>query len=174
MATAYQYNADGYFVGEVEDYGLLPNNATHTQPAFTEGFIPRWTGAAWEQVVNMKGRSGYLNGQPYAITEYGPAPDGWSETPPLPTLADAQTTKRQQINAGFDSALTASLTMPSRNTPPSTVELALAIEDFKTDDPAGWADLRAIHEARRDALLAAVDATTTVEAAQAITINYAV
>lgn len=174
MSIAYQYTADGFFAGEIDDYNLLPNNATHTPPVLTEGFIPRWTGSAWEQVADLKGRAGYLNGQPYTITTYGPAPDGWSATPPLPTLADAQTAKRQQVNAGFDSALTASLTMPSRNTPPSTVELALAIEDFKTDDPTGWADLRTIHEARRDALLAAVDAATTVETVQAIVVSYAV
>ncbi|NCB23786.1 MAG: phage tail protein [Deltaproteobacteria bacterium] len=174
MPTAYQYNSDGFFVGEVEDHGLLPNNATDIQPVLTDGFIPRWVGAAWVQVANLKGKSGYLNGQPFTITEYGPAPDGWSETAPLPKLSDAQTAKRLQINAGFDAAMTASLTMPSRNNPASAVELALAIEDFKTDDPAGWADLRAIHETRRDALLAAVDAAATVEAVQAIVVSYAV
>ena len=70
--------------------------------------------------------------------------------------------------------MTASLTMPSRNNPASAVELALAIEDFKTDDPTGWADLRAIHEARRDALLSAVAAATRVEAVQAIAVSFAV
>ena len=64
--------------------------------------------------------------------------------------------------------------MPSRTNPASVVELALAIEDFKTDDPTGWSDLRAIHEARRNVLLAAVDAATTPEAVQAITVSYAV
>lgn len=93
---------------------------------------------------------------------------------PAPPLAEAQTAKRMEINAGFDAALTASLTMPSRTDPPSAVELALAIEDFKSDDPTGLGDLRAIHEARRTALLAAVDAATSVEAVQAITVSYAV
>jgi len=93
---------------------------------------------------------------------------------PVMTLDAAQAAKRSEINAGFDVALTASLTMPSRSAPPSAVELALAIEDFKTDDPVGWADLRAIHEGRRTSLLAAVDAATTVEAVQAINVSYAV
>lgn len=174
MSIAYQYTADGFFAGEIEDYGILPHNSTHTQPVLAKGFIPRWTGSAWEQVANLIGKTGYLNGQPYTITEYGPAPDGWSETAPLPSLVDAQLVKRQQINAGFDAALVASLTMPSRTNPASVVELALAIEDFKTDDPTGWSDLRAIHEARRNVLLAAVDAATTPEAVQAITVSYAV
>lgn len=93
---------------------------------------------------------------------------------PAPPLAEAQTAKRMEINAGFDAALTASLTMPSRTDPPSAVELALAIEDFKSDDPTGLGDLRAIHEARRTALLAAVDAATTIAEVQAISVTYAV
>lgn len=93
---------------------------------------------------------------------------------PLPILAEVQTAKRVEINAGFDAALTASLTMPSRNTPPSAVELAIAAADFKVDDPTGLADLLAIHEARRASLLSAVDAATTVAEVQAITVSYAV
>lgn len=93
---------------------------------------------------------------------------------PSPSLSAVQSTKRAEINAGFEGALTASLTMPSRNTPPSAVELAIAIADFKVDDPTGLTDLQAIHSARRTALLAAVDAATTVEAVQSITVTYAV
>ena len=109
----------------------------------------------------------------------------WEDSRPKPTweelceaikpkLAPMQVAKRAEINAGFDAAMTASLTMPSRSNPASAVELALAIEDFKADDPTGWTDLRAIHEARRTALLAVVDAATTPEAVQAITVTYAV
>lgn len=88
MAKAYQYTADGYFAGEVEDYGLLPHNATRTAPTVVDGKIPHWTGSAWEQVENHKGENGYLNGAPYTIKEYGPLPDGWSDTPPPPTAAE--------------------------------------------------------------------------------------
>lgn len=93
---------------------------------------------------------------------------------PTPTLADTQAIKRAEINAGFDAALAASLTMPSVNTPPSTVELTVAIGLFNAEDPVGLVDLCAIHEARRASLLAAVDAATTPEAVQAITVSYAV
>lgn len=88
MAKAYQYTADGYFAGELEDYGLLPNNATRTAPIVEDGKIPHWTGAAWEQVEDHKGKSGYVNGQPHEVKEYGPLPDGWSETPPPPTTEE--------------------------------------------------------------------------------------
>ena len=82
MAIAYQYNASGYYVGPIEDYGLLPSNATYTAPTENAGYVPHWTGSAWELVEDHKGKSGYVNGQPHTINEYGPLPDGWSDTPP--------------------------------------------------------------------------------------------
>lgn len=90
------------------------------------------------------------------------------------TVLDVQTAKRQQINSGFDAAMTASLTMPSSSTPPLAFEVAYAIYDWRTEDPDGYAALLAIHTARRDQLLAAVDAAPTVEAVQAIAVSYAV
>lgn len=88
MAKAYQYTADGYFAGEVDDFGILPNNATHTAPTLKKGFIPCWDGEKWGQVEDHKGETGYVNGQPYTINEYGPLPDGWSDTPPPPTIEE--------------------------------------------------------------------------------------
>ena len=93
---------------------------------------------------------------------------------PTPPLAEVQTAKRALINAGFDAAMTASLTMPSSSTPALAFEVAYAIYDWRTEDPDGYAVLLAIHTARRDALLATVDAATTVEAVQEISIAYAV
>lgn len=77
MATAYEYTIDGYYYGQIEDYGLLPNNATYTAPELREGFIPRWTGESWEQVENHMGEQGWLNDQPYTIAQYGPYPAGY-------------------------------------------------------------------------------------------------
>lgn len=85
MAKAYQYTTDGYYAGEVDDFGILPNNATHTDPTLKKGFVPRWTGKNWEQIEDHKGKSGYVNGQPHEVKEYGPLPEGWSDTPPSPT-----------------------------------------------------------------------------------------
>lgn len=156
------------------DVYVLPANGHLDAPIFEEGKIPRRVNGAWVNVENHVGEKGYLNGVPATIEQYGPLPDGWSETPPLPTLKEAQADKRIAINTGFDAALAASLTMPSRSNPPSAVELALAIEDFKTEDPTGWADLRAIHEARRLSLIEAVNVSTSVEEVQAIAVIYAV
>jgi hypothetical protein len=83
MATIYQYDAQGYFVGGADDYGgPLPNNSTRVFPIVNVGYIPRWNGEAWEQVENHKGKQGYLDGKPHTVTDYGPLPAGWSDDPP--------------------------------------------------------------------------------------------
>jgi hypothetical protein len=95
----YQYDAPGYYAGEAEDYGLLPNNSTRTVPQIQEGYIPRWNGTAWEQVENHKEREGYLDGQPHTIKEYGPLPEGWSDTPPPPTPEELAAQRKAEILA---------------------------------------------------------------------------
>lgn len=94
--------------------------------------------------------------------------------PEGPIFEVVQAAKRQQINAGFEAAITASLTMPSINTPPTPVEVAVGAATFAAEDAEGLAYIMQAHTARRVSLLAAVDAATTVEAVQAITISYAV
>ncbi|WP_298997046.1 hypothetical protein [uncultured Desulfovibrio sp.] len=96
------------------------------------------------------------------------------QTVPQPALLDLQIVKRMEINAGFDAAMTASLTMPSASTPASAFAVYQAIEAWKTEDPEGYSTLLAIHEARRASLLAAVDAATTIAEVQAISVTYAV
>lgn len=93
---------------------------------------------------------------------------------PALSLLAAQSAKRTAITAGFESAITASLTMPSATSPASAFAIYQAIEEWKTDDPDGFDTLLAIHTARRDELLASVDAATTVEGVQAIEVSYAV
>lgn len=104
MAIAYQYDADGYYVGETEDYGLLPNNATYTAPGKRDAHIPRWNGESWEPVENHKGREGYLHGAAYTIRDYGPLPEGWSDSPPPPTLGEAITAKLAEVMRGYSAA----------------------------------------------------------------------
>lgn len=99
MSKAYQYDADGYYAGDVECQGLLPNNATDTAPARQDGYIPRWNGTTWEQTENHTGEEGYVNGTPHTIKEYGPYPQGWSINPPLPGWNDALATVRSALRA---------------------------------------------------------------------------
>lgn len=58
------------------------------------------------------------------------------------SLPNAQACKRGEIRAGYDAAL--------------------ALEDFKAEDPEGWVCIRDIHTARRDQLLAAVEVVYAV------------
>ena len=92
----------------------------------------------------------------------------------LLTLDEARAAVRAVIQAGYEAALTAGLTMPSAQAPASALELALAIADWQAESPEDFADLRAIHTARRDELLAAVAAAESVEAVRAVEVSYAV
>ncbi|WP_297893730.1 phage tail protein [uncultured Desulfovibrio sp.] len=170
MATAYQYTADGYYAGEVDDYGVLPNNATYTAPTLKKGFVPCWDGKKWEQVEDHKGESGYVNGQPHTINEYGPLPEGWSDTPPPPSLSDAQATKAASIVAAHETALAGAIAMSD----PTPSNVAVEAGLLAVSDPEGLEYVHNALAAQRDALLVAVEAAQTVEAVQAIAVSYAV
>ena len=196
MAIANQFDATRFYVSSIEDHGLLPNNASYDPlPSMP------W-GRNWPQYVDGKGFVFVEDHRARPVEQFGedlaqeatawwlpedtfgaaaremktagPLPAGVLLKAPQQPLAEAQAAKRASINAGFDAAMTASLTMPSSSTPALAFEVAYAIYDWRTEDPDGYAVLLAIHTARRDALLATVDAATTVEAVQEISIAYAV
>lgn len=82
MAKAHQYYMpSGYYAGSIEDRGLRPGNSTYEAPEIIEGYIPRWTGEAWEQVENHKGKEGYIGTRPHTIKEYGPLPEDFTDSP---------------------------------------------------------------------------------------------
>ena len=56
-------------------------------------------GTAWEQVENHKGKEGYVGGKSFTVKEYGPLPDGWSDTPPEPTQKEKDAQLKTQILA---------------------------------------------------------------------------
>ena len=90
-----QHTADGYLVGEICDHGgPQPNNTADMDdwPEPKPGFLPRKKNGkkGWEQVENHKGKQGYLNGEPHTINDYGPLPDGWSDTPPPLSMEEAR------------------------------------------------------------------------------------
>lgn len=104
MAIVYQYNKDGYFIGEAEDYGLLPNNATYDPVTIQDGYWPRRVKLGWVQVENHKGRQGFLNVEAYTIKEYGELPEGWSDTPPPPSFEAALSAKLAEIMSKYSAA----------------------------------------------------------------------
>lgn len=130
------------------------------------------------------------NGLPYHVPNEGNYAQEWAEvhayaeahpdcvtveepwTPPVPTLKEAKTAKIAEISAGYDAAMTATLTMPADK--PSPAEIALATLDFQLEDAEGLAYVRGLLAARRDELLAAVDAPTGCDAVAAIPVDYPV
>ena len=110
----YQYNHEGYYVGITTDYcGFKPVNATYNPPIVQEGFIPRWTGKAWEQVEDHRGIEYWLPGDDWqtparVMKEPGPLPDGAVLTrpeKPAPTLEEAKAAKIASIDAETSSAI---------------------------------------------------------------------
>lgn len=108
----------------------------------------------------------YAEAHPEMVTEEEP----W--TPPVPTLEDAKAAKIAEIAAGYDAAMTATLTMPAEK--PSPAEIALATLDFQLEDAEGLAYVRGLLAACRDELLAAVDVATGCEDVDAIAVIYPV
>lgn len=108
----------------------------------------------------------------YALEHPGEVTEEQPWTPPAPTLEDAQRARLDAVETAYQAALTATLTMPAAS--PSPAEIALAVQDFSTEDAEGLADVRAILAARRDELRTAVEAAVSVEEVDAITVNYPV
>ena len=160
--------------------------ATATPPpaSIAEGHVARWTGTAWETVEDhrqhMDSKGTKTGGTPYWLPAEGDdhtSPPRYMETPgPLPAgavterparpfselLADAKSAKHTEIQTGYDAALAASLTMPAAA--PTAQDVSIGAALLAVDDAEGLAYVQALHAARRDELLAAVEAAETVEA----------
>ena len=85
-------------------------------------------------------------------------------------LPDAKSAKQSEIQNGYDAALAASLTMPAAS--PTAQDVSIGAALLAVDDAEGLAYVQALHAARRDELLAAVEAAETVEAVQAVVVDY--
>ena len=87
-------------------------------------------------------------------------------------LPDAKSAKQSEIQNGYDAALAASLTMPAAS--PTAQDVSIGAALLAVEDAEGLAYVQALHSARRDDLLAAVEAAETVEAVQAVVVDYGV
>ena len=109
MKKCYQFDKQGYLVGEEMDYGTgLPNNSTYNAPpAYQEGFIPHFNNAEWTQAENHKGKTVWENNeakewQAKEWKEYGVLPENVCLKPPPKTLEEAKEAKKKAINAERD------------------------------------------------------------------------
>ena len=87
-------------------------------------------------------------------------------------LVEAKAAKTAEIAASYDAAVAASLTMPTAN--PTAQDITIGAAAFASEDAEGFTFIMTTHAARRNELLAAVEAAETAEAVQAIAVSYAV
>ena len=198
MALAHRFTLpDQYYACTVEDHGFQPGNSLYESlPSLPwPKQWPQNIDGKWVLVEDHRERTTPLfdaalaqdatdywlpedtNASPARhVTKPGPLPDGALTERPSKTdaelLAEAKATKTAEIAAGYDAAVAASLTMPTAN--PTAQDVTIGAAAFAAEDAEGLAYILQTHAARRDALLAAVGAATTVEAVQEIEVSYAV
>ena len=152
------------------------------------GHVARWTGDAWETVedhrqhMDERGRKeggtqywlpcDTWRSEPRYTEELGPLPDDALLERPERPLDEYKADKRREVSDAYASALTATLTMPAES--PSAAEVATGAALFAADDAVGLADVQTILIARRDELLAAVEAAQRRETVSAIVVSYPV
>lgn len=199
MPIAYRYTKpDAFFHGAVLYNKVQPGNSTLNAPP-PKPWPKQWPqyvdGTGWVMVDDHRERKEPLfdaaleqdatdywlpcdthDSPARQMKEPGPLPEGALTERPAKTdaelLAEAQVAKRAEIHAGYDAAVAASLTMPQAN--PTEQDVTIGAAAFAAEDGEGLSYLMQAHAARRDALLAAVDAAETAEAVQAIIVSYAV
>lgn len=199
MPLAHRYTLpDKHYACTVEDYGYQPGNSSYEDlpPLPWPNQWPHYVaGKGWDLVEDHRERKAPLfdvaltqdatdywlpddtNATPARhMTKPGPLPDGALTERPAKTdaelLAEAKAGKTAEITAGYDAAVAASLTMPTAS--PTEQDITIGAAAFAAEDAEGLAYIMQTHAARRDELLAAVDAATTVIAVQDMVVSYAV
>ena len=195
MAKVYQFYASGEYAGESDDYGsgVLPNNSTYKTPPDGPWKCqwPRWTGTAWELVPDHRERSAALyspelvqkatdywlpaegddwQSHPRRMKDIGPLPEGAVTVRPEKPLAAVQDEKRREIDAGYEAALVAALTMPIADPTPMTVSVETSA--LLAVDPDAVDSIKAVLDVRRAELLAAVEAADTAAEVEAVKVNF--
>ena len=83
-----------------------PANALRGEepPTARPGFHPAEKAGQWIAIEDHRGETGYVNGQPHEIKDFGPLPDGWSDTPPPPTLHEAREARLDEVMSAYQAA----------------------------------------------------------------------
>lgn len=199
MPEAHRYTKpDQFFHGTVNYNAVQPGNSTldDLPPLPWSGKWPQYVdGKGWVMVDDHRERKpplfdaavvqgatdywlpGDTNASPARqMKNIGPLPEGAVTERPAKTdaelLAEAQADKRAEVQAGYDAAVAASLTMPQAN--PTEQDVAIGAAAFAAEDAEGFAYIMQAHAARRDDLLAAVANADSAEAVLSISVSYAV
>lgn len=109
---AYCTNSEGYYTHSEycttdpiesaragHDVYVLPANGYIDEPVIANGCVAKRVNGAWVNVENHVGETGFINGVPTTIKEYGPLTEGWSLTPPSPTEEQLFVTLRSSRDA---------------------------------------------------------------------------
>ena len=155
-----------------------------------EGHVACWTGAAWETVedhrqhLDSKGtkqggtpfwlpaQGDDWQSQPRYTEDLGPLPEGAITVRPEKPLSVVKEEKEREVRSACDAAIIASLTMPAAS--PSVTEVSVAAASLAAVDPDGPDTILALHAARRDELLALIQAADSIAAVQAVEVSYAI
>lgn len=99
-------DSDGAYVRSALAYPgtLPPENAIRVAPPLAdEGLWPQISAdkSGWALAEDHRGKEGYVDGVRTMITQLGPLPAGWSDTPPAAslTLVEAKNDKKAAIDA---------------------------------------------------------------------------
>lgn len=198
MALAHRYTLpDKFYACTVEDHGYQPGNSSYVElpPLPWPKQWPQCVDDTWVLVEDHRDRKApifeaklaqdatdyWLPDDTYDtparhMTKTGPLPKGAVTTRPAKSveelLAEAKASKTTQIVTGYDAAVAASLTIPTAN--PTAQDVTIGAAAFASEDAEGLTYVMQTHAARRDDLLAAVAAATTVVAVQDLVVSYAV
>ena len=122
---AYCYDDDRIFT-RTEAFSLDPLESSNTgkpvwvQPCMSlavapgetrDGYVRVADKGKWLEKEDHRGKVGFVHGQPHEIKEYGPLPDGWSDTPPPPTTGELFS----RLRSGRDGRISAVLWMRERH-----------------------------------------------------------
>ena len=198
MALAHRYTLpDKFYACTVEDHGYQPGNSSYNDlPSLPwPNQWPQCVGDKWLLVEDYRERKApifdaelaqdatdyWLPDDTYDtparhMTKAGPLPEGAVTTRPAKSaavlLAEAKASKIAEIEAGYDVAVAASLTMPTAN--PTAQDITIGAAAFASEDAEGLAYIMQAHAARRTELLAAGEAAETVGDILVIVVAYAV
>ncbi len=87
---------------------VAPANALRGEtPTARPGFHPAEQNGRWIDIEDHRGKSGYVNGQPCEVKDFGPLPEGWSDAPPPPTPEETAQTEYYAALSESSAILTA-------------------------------------------------------------------
>ena len=193
MSIAHRYTRpDQFYINSVEDNGYPPYNSTPDELPSRPwlGKWPQYVKGKWKLVEDHRDRKApqfaqedEQEGTDYWLPEEdkhgtparrmhtpGPLPKGAVTTRPEQPLADVKAAKNAIIIAAHESALAGAVALSAPT--PSIVAVEAGL--LAASDPEGLEYVRNALAAHRDELLAAVAATDTTDAVQAIVVSYAV